>query len=72
MASLSELTTLRDEVYAAYRASLTGKDVMFDGHRVTIDDSQRLLDQYLKLDRMITRMGGSGQRKNNVGIIKRD
>ena len=39
MASISELTTLRDAVYSAYQNCLLGKDVMFDGHRVTINDS---------------------------------
>jgi len=72
MASISELTTLRDAVYSAYQECLLGKDVMFDGHRVTIDDSDRLLNQFLRLDRMVRRMGGAGKTVHNVGLKKRD
>ena len=69
--SVSQLTTLRDAAYSALQTCLQGKDVMFEGNRITIDDSDRLIKLIENLDRKIDAASGSGMMKRNVGIIRR-
>ena len=63
---------LLDKIDDAITNALLGKDVMFDGHRVTIDDAERLYRLRGKVLRKINAAAGNGMTKNNVGILKRD
>jgi hypothetical protein len=71
MASIAELTTLRDAYFQALQDCLSGKDVMFEGNRVTIDDSERLMNGFLRCDKLILKMGGQGMPRRNVGMVQK-
>lgn len=62
---------LLDKIDDAIENALLGKDVMFDGHRVTLDDVERLYNIREKILRKINATAGNGMMKNNVGIMKR-
>ena len=63
---------LLDKIDTAIESALLGKDVMFDGHRVTLDDVGRLYSIREKVLRKVNAAAGNGMMKNNVGILKRD
>jgi hypothetical protein len=63
---------LLDKIDSALENALLGKDVMFDGHRVTLDNVDRLYTLRGKVLRKINAAAGNGMMKNNVGILKRD
>lgn len=58
-------------IESAMEAVLLGKDVMFEGQRITMEDFSTLeasRDRFLK---KINAAGGNGMAKNNVGLKKR-
>lgn len=69
--STEQLTTLRDAAYQSALDCLSGKDVMFEGQRVTLDDIETLFDMVNKIDRQLSRMQGRGFTANNVGILRK-
>ena len=68
--SLSD-SDLLDQVNSAITNVLLGKDVMFDGHRVTLDGIDTLFKIREKLTKKTNAAAGRGMTKNNVGIMKR-
>lgn len=64
----SELLDLIDDTITDI---LKGKDVMFDGHRVTLDGIGIMYEVREKVAKKVKAAAGRGMMKNNVGIMKR-
>jgi hypothetical protein len=62
---------LLDLVETAIADCLLGKDVMFDGHRVTTENLSALRSFRDDLVKKIRRKSGNGMTVNNVGLMKR-
>ena len=69
--STSTLIEIRDAAITAAKNAMLGKDVMFEGQRVTIDSAPALLAIAERYQKMIDAASGNGMMKRNVGIIKR-
>ncbi len=62
---------LLDKIDTAIENALLGKDVMFDGHRVTLDGINALYTIRERVLRKVNAAAGNGMQKHNVGILKR-
>ena len=61
-----------DKIDDAIESVLLGKDVMFEGNRVTLGGINTLYNLRERIKKKINAVSGGGMMKSNVGIRKRD
>jgi len=62
---------LADKIDDAIEAALLGKDVMFEGQRITMENLDSLFRIRERLQKRVSAAAGNGMAKNNVGLKKR-
>jgi len=63
---------LLDKIDDAIEATLLGRDVSFEGQRITMEDLNTLYKIRERVQKKVNAAAGSGMGRNNVGLKSRD